>query len=297
MRRLICCLLLCLVTPWALAALDLNVATETELDALPGVGPNRAQAIIEHRSKNGPFASVEDLRNVKGIGDKTFADLKPLLTVGAGGGATRSEANSSTPLAVPASGGFPWWIAAVIVVVAVVVHAQELPGQVTRGLRTHHRQRVIAGEFADEAQVLRAVEEGQHRMQHQLRVAAFAHGLDHQVAVVNEVETRGGAPVGLGHALAGGVAGPGRAVGQATFGRGPGHFAAQAVGQAIGGIGLQETGDLHAAVLRQALAVGRDVEFIADHGRRGSGDIRTFYCRDAAGRAVRLVAPTPPAPA
>lgn len=120
MRRLICCLLLCLAAPWALAALDLNTATEAELDALPGVGPNRAQAIIEHRSKNGPFASVEDLRNVKGIGDKTFADLKPLLTVGARGGATRSEANSSTPLAVPASGGFPWWIAAVIVVVAVV---------------------------------------------------------------------------------------------------------------------------------------------------------------------------------
>jgi competence protein ComEA len=120
MRRLICCLLLCLAAPWAFAALDLNTATETELDALPGVGPSRAQAIIEHRSKHGPFASVEDLRNVKGIGDKTFAELKPLLTVEARGGASTSGATASTTLSVPASDGFPWWIAAVIVVVAVV---------------------------------------------------------------------------------------------------------------------------------------------------------------------------------
>jgi competence protein ComEA len=120
MRRLICCLLLCLAAPWALATLDLNVATEAELDALPGVGPSRAQAIIEHRSKNGPFASVEDLRNVKGIGDKTFAELKPLLTVGAGGTAARSEATASPPSAEPASDGFPWWIVGVLVLVAVI---------------------------------------------------------------------------------------------------------------------------------------------------------------------------------
>ena len=120
MRRLICCLLLCLVTPWALAALDLNVATEAELDALPGVGPNRAQAIIEHRSKNGPFASVEDLRNVKGIGDKTFAELKPLLSVGAVTGASSSGATASPPSAVPPSDSFPWWIVGVLALAAVI---------------------------------------------------------------------------------------------------------------------------------------------------------------------------------
>ncbi|MDP3871102.1 MAG: ComEA family DNA-binding protein [Methyloversatilis sp.] len=120
MRRLICCLLFCLAAPWVLAALDLNTATEADLDALPGVGPSRAQAIIEHRSKNGPFASVEDLRNVKGIGDKTFAELRPLLTVSAVAGASTSGATASQPSAVPTSDGFPWWIVAVISVVAVV---------------------------------------------------------------------------------------------------------------------------------------------------------------------------------
>ena len=123
MRRLICCLLLYLAAPLALAALDLNTATEAELDALPGVGPSRAQAIIEHRAKSGPFRSVDDLRAVKGIGDKTFAELKPLLTVGAASGArtsARTEPSPVSPAAVPtpASGGFPWWIVAVVAIAA-----------------------------------------------------------------------------------------------------------------------------------------------------------------------------------
>ncbi|MCQ9378616.1 helix-hairpin-helix domain-containing protein [Methyloversatilis sp. XJ19-49] len=120
MRRLICFLLLCLAAPWALAALDLNVATEAELDALPGIGPSRAQAIIEHRATNGPFASVEDLRHVKGIGDKTFAELKPLLSVGPVAGASTSGATAKPPSALPASAGFPWWIVGVIVLIAVI---------------------------------------------------------------------------------------------------------------------------------------------------------------------------------
>lgn len=122
MRRLFC-MLLCLLAAPAFAVLDLNSATEAELDALPGVGPSRAQAIIEHRTKNGPFTSVDELRNVKGIGDKTFAELKPLLVVGAGTsapGAPRADV-AAGPVAAPASsGGFPWWIAAVIAVGAAI---------------------------------------------------------------------------------------------------------------------------------------------------------------------------------
>ncbi|MBC7205305.1 MAG: helix-hairpin-helix domain-containing protein [Methyloversatilis sp.] len=122
MRRLFC-MLLCLLAAPVFAALDLNSATEAELDALPGVGPSRAQAIIEHRTKNGPFTSVDELRNVKGIGDKTFAELKPLLIVGAGTsapGAPRADV-AAGPVAAPASsGGFPWWIAAVIAVGAAI---------------------------------------------------------------------------------------------------------------------------------------------------------------------------------
>ncbi|WP_432788860.1 ComEA family DNA-binding protein [Brevibacterium sp. K11IcPPYGO002] len=60
---------------------DLNTADATTLETLPGVGPVTAEAIISHRSQQ-PFAGVEDLLLVKGIGPKTFESLKDLVTVG-----------------------------------------------------------------------------------------------------------------------------------------------------------------------------------------------------------------------
>ncbi len=63
------------------APLDLNTATEAQLEALPGIGPTLAQAIIDERGREGGFHSVDDLRRVKGIGDGRFATLKPLVTV------------------------------------------------------------------------------------------------------------------------------------------------------------------------------------------------------------------------
>jgi competence protein ComEA len=65
----------------AIAAVNINTATEQELDSLPGVGPVKAKAIVEYRKANGNFKSVDDLKNVKGIGDKTFADLKSQIAV------------------------------------------------------------------------------------------------------------------------------------------------------------------------------------------------------------------------
>src|SRR5262245_16585385 len=62
---------------------DLNRATAAELDRLPGIGPKRAQQIIDERAKR-PFTSVEDLRRVSGIGPKTLEKLRPLVTVGPG---------------------------------------------------------------------------------------------------------------------------------------------------------------------------------------------------------------------
>jgi competence protein ComEA len=60
---------------------NINTATQEQLEALPGLGPKVAQRIIEYRQKNGNFKKVEDLMNVKGIGEKSFLKLKPSLTV------------------------------------------------------------------------------------------------------------------------------------------------------------------------------------------------------------------------
>jgi competence protein ComEA len=60
---------------------NLNTATLTDLQALPGVGAATARLIVEHREKNGGFKKVEELMNIKGIGEKSFLKLKPMVTV------------------------------------------------------------------------------------------------------------------------------------------------------------------------------------------------------------------------
>jgi competence ComEA-like helix-hairpin-helix protein len=64
--------------------IDLNRASATELERVPGVGPATAKAIIEFRQKSGPFRSVDDLLSVRGIGPKKLARMRPYLTVGPG---------------------------------------------------------------------------------------------------------------------------------------------------------------------------------------------------------------------
>lgn len=61
--------------------ININTADEKELDSLPGVGPAKAQDIISYREENGGFQSIEDIKNVKGIGESCFEKLKDKITV------------------------------------------------------------------------------------------------------------------------------------------------------------------------------------------------------------------------
>lgn len=61
------------------APVSLNTATVEQLDTLPGVGPVLAQHIVDHRTRNGGFRSVDELREVDGIGERRYADLRPLV--------------------------------------------------------------------------------------------------------------------------------------------------------------------------------------------------------------------------
>ena len=70
-----------LPSPEAQEKLDLNTATQEELDALPGIGPVKAEAILQYREESGPFRTVEEIMEVKGIGEKTLEQLRPYVTV------------------------------------------------------------------------------------------------------------------------------------------------------------------------------------------------------------------------
>jgi competence protein ComEA len=104
MKRILLALFAFFVTcGLAFAAVDINSADEAALDAIKGVGPAKAKAIVEERKKNGPFKSLDDVAaRVKGIGDKTVAGWKKDGSVSISGGTSapaKADAKKDAPKA------------------------------------------------------------------------------------------------------------------------------------------------------------------------------------------------------
>ena len=82
MKKLLLTLLAWIATMGlAFGAVNINTATKEQLDALKGIGPTKAQAIIDYRTKHGPFKTVDDLEKVPGIGPATMKEIRNDLTV------------------------------------------------------------------------------------------------------------------------------------------------------------------------------------------------------------------------
>ena len=73
----------------ALGAVNINSATKEQLESLDGIGPVKAQAIIDYRKKNGPFKSLDDVKKVDGVGDATFDKIRKDIALS---GTTRIDA-------------------------------------------------------------------------------------------------------------------------------------------------------------------------------------------------------------
>jgi competence protein ComEA len=63
------------------ASINLNTATLDQLETLPGIGRKTAERILEQRQKSGGFKKIEELMNIKGIGEKSFLKIKPMVFV------------------------------------------------------------------------------------------------------------------------------------------------------------------------------------------------------------------------
>ena len=121
MQRLLLALGLLLCSGIAFATVNINTATKDELATLPGIGPAKAQAILDYRKAHGSFKTVEELKDVKGIGAKRFEKLKPELAVSGpttikektektradrkGGGGVRKTADATPVVPVKAASG------------------------------------------------------------------------------------------------------------------------------------------------------------------------------------------------
>ena len=102
MKHLLIALLALLLTSPVWAAININTATEAELQTLSGIGPSKAKAIVEYRKQNGNFKTTADIKNVKGIGDGIFNKISAEINV-AGTSAKAAPKPATAPAAKPAA--------------------------------------------------------------------------------------------------------------------------------------------------------------------------------------------------
>lgn len=101
MKRFLLFIVTLLFSAFALAAVNINTATKEELDALPEIGPVKAQAIIDYRNANGPFKTPEEVMKVNGIKEGTFGKIKGMISVS--GASTPLPAMQPAPAAKAAA--------------------------------------------------------------------------------------------------------------------------------------------------------------------------------------------------
>lgn len=93
------CALFFSLSAWAVV--NVNTATAQQLEAVKGLGPVKAKAIVDYRSKNGPFKVYADLEKVPGIGPKMLEKLKPELAVSGGAAAPAAATKPAAPAKKP----------------------------------------------------------------------------------------------------------------------------------------------------------------------------------------------------
>ena len=103
MKKLLVVLFACFAfagLSFAAETVDLNTATQAQLETVKGIGPAKAKAVIDYRTKNGPFKSVDDLDKVSGFGKKTVDSIRSQVTVGGaatGKGMSSEKAKAGAP--------------------------------------------------------------------------------------------------------------------------------------------------------------------------------------------------------